>query len=296
MSARFGRVITAMVTPFRDDLSPDLDEAQRLARWLADHGTDGIVVAGSTGEAATMTHAEKTELFRAVKDAVDGNATVIAGAGTYSTAESVDLAREAEKAGVDGLLVVTPYYVKPPQRALLEHFRAVASSCDLPVMLYDVPGRTALKIGVPTLLEAAEHPNIVALKDAAADFSSTMAFVASKPDDFELYSGNDDHTLAYQALGAVGTVSVLSNIGAAGLKLQEQFAAFESGDVARARAVQCELMPLYAAVMSTTNPIGIKAAVTMLGFRAGRPRPPLAEATPSEQEEIRRQLESLGAL
>ncbi len=162
--ARFGRVVTAMVTPFKTDGSLDVAEAQRLARHLIDHGSDGIVVCGSTGEGATMTDDEKVALFRAIVDAVGGDAKVIAGTGTYSTEHSIHLTREAEKAGVDGALVVTPYYNRPPQDALADHFRAVADSSNLPVMLYDVASRTATPIAVETTLRAAEHPNIVAMR------------------------------------------------------------------------------------------------------------------------------------
>jgi 4-hydroxy-tetrahydrodipicolinate synthase len=294
MSGRFGRVVTAMVTPFRDDLSLDIDEAQRLARHLVDHGSDGIVVCGSTGEGATVTDEEKTVLFRAVKDAVGTDAAVIAGTGTYSTAHSVHLTREAEKAGADGVLVVTPYYNKPPQRALLEHFRAVADASRLPVMLYDIPVRTALKIEVDTLLRAAEHPNIVALKDAGANLSASTKFAAGKPEDFEIYSGNDDETLGLLAIGAVGVVSVAAHV--VGERMQEVFAAFENGDVATARAVHLSLVPFMSTLFIDSNPIIVKAAMRALGFKVGRPRPPLEPATPEQEEVIRKALQAVGAL
>lgn len=291
--SRFGRVLTAMVTPFREDFTLDLDEAQRLARHLVGNGSDGLVVAGSTGESATLTHHEKVELFRAVKDAVGAGATVIAGTGTYSTADSVDLTREAEKAGADGVLVVTPYYNRPPQRGLLDHFRAVADASNLPVIVYDIPFRTGLKIDVDTLVRAAEHPNIVGVKDATNDFASATRLMARVPEGFALYSGNDDQTLAYQALGAVGVISVVSHV--MGRRLQEQFAAFEAGDLATARAVQFEEARVHDALCAG-NPIPIKAAVNMIGFRAGPPRPPLAPATDEEQAKVRKALETLGAL
>jgi 4-hydroxy-tetrahydrodipicolinate synthase len=282
-----------MVTPFRDDLSLDLDEAQRLARWLVDHGSDGLVVSGSTGESPTLTHDEKIALFRAVKDAVGTNATVIAGTGTYSTADSIDLTREAEKAGVDGVLVVTPYYNRPPQRGLLEHFKAVADSSELPVMIYDIPVRTTLKIEVPVLLELAAHPNIVAVKDATNDLGAAAKLMADAPSGFELYSGNDDQTLSYQPLGAAGVISVMSHV--MGPRIREQFVAFEAGDVAKAREIQFEVSRVHAA-LCTNNPIPIKAAVNMLGLKAGRPRPPLVVATAEEEDRVRRALEAVGAL
>lgn len=291
--ARFGRVVTAMVTPFREDGSLDVDEAQRLARHLVDHGSEGIVVSGSTGESATTTDDEKTTLYRAVKDAVSGDAAVIAGTGTYSTEHSIHLTREAEKAGCDGALVVTPYYNRPPQDALLDHFRAVADSSNLPVMLYDVASRTTLRIELDTMLHAAEHPNIVAVKDASNDLSHSTLLAALKPDDFEIYSGNDDQTLAYQAIGAVGVVSVMSHV--MGELIRDQFDAFEAGDISRAREIQLLTRRLHSALL-TSNPISIKAAMRMLGFKVGKPRQPLRPASPEEEETIKEALKEIGAL
>lgn len=294
MSGRFGRVLTAMVTPFREDLSIDLDEAQRLAKHLVDAGSDGLVVAGSTGEAATMSNDERVSLFRAVKDAVGNEATVVCSTGTHATAISVELTQEAAKVGADGVLVVTPYYNKPPQDALLDHFRTVADASDLPVMLYDIPGRTALKIEVDTLLRAAEHPRIMAVKEAAGDLSALARFCAEKPDDFEIYSGNDDWTLTLESLGAVGVVSVAAHI--VGSRIGEQIAAFERGDVAEARRIQLELIPLIRAVFTVTNPIPVKGAMELLGFGVGPPRPPLRRMHPEEKERVRQALEQIGAL
>src|SRR5688572_29924807 len=186
--ARFGRVITAMVTPFREDGSLDLDEAQRLARHLVDHGSEGLVVAASTGEGATLHDDEKRTLFRAVIDAVAGDAKVICGTGTYDTHHSIELTREAEKAGADGVLAVMPHYNRPPQDAVVAHFRAIAEASNLPVMLYDVPLCTVLGIDFETTLQAAEHPNIVAIKDASCDLSKATHLAARKPDDFAIYS------------------------------------------------------------------------------------------------------------
>jgi 4-hydroxy-tetrahydrodipicolinate synthase len=292
--ARFGRVLTAMVTPFREDLSLDLDEAQRLARYLADNGSDGLVVAGSTGESATLGHEEKIALFRAVKDAVGSSARVIAGTGTYSTADSIDLTREAEKAGADGVLVVTPYYNKPPQRGLLEHFRAVAESSRLPMIVYNIPSRTVIRIELDTLLALAEHPNIVAVKESTGDFGFIGQLAERKPADFEIYSGDDPLTLPMQTLGAVGVVSVLSHV--AGPRIQDQFARFESGDIAGARAVHEQLLPLFRALFCTSNPIPVKAAMRLLGFKVGPPRPPLYAATPEEEATVRKALEGIGAI
>lgn len=291
--ARFGRVITAMVTPFREDGSLDLDEAQKLAAHLVAHGSEGLVVAGSTGEASVISDAEQVDLFRAVKDAVGSDAHVIAGTGTNWTSHSIELTREAEKAGADAALVVTPYYNRPPQDALLNHFRTVADSSNLPVIIYDVPSRTVTKIEVDTVLRAAEHPNIVAIKDAGNDIGTSTLLAASKPDDFEIYSGDDGLTLAFLAIGAVGVISVQAHV--MGDLLLEQAQAFESGNIARAQEIQY-LQRRTANALLTGNPIPIKAAVQMLGFNVGAPRPPLRAASADELEKIREALGTLGAL
>lgn len=293
MGARFGRVLTAMVTPFREDGSLDADEAQRLARHLVDHGSEGLVVAGSTGEASTLTDDEQAALFRVVKDAVGTDASVVAGTGTNWTEHSVALTREAEKAGADAALVVTPYYNRPPQDALLQHFRTVADSSNLPILLYDVPSRTATKIEVDTILRAAEHPNIVGLKDASNDIATSTLLAAQLPEGFEIYSGDDGMTLAYQAIGAVGVISVVAHV--MGDLILEQFKAFESGDIARAREIQF-IQQRQNATLLAGNPISIKAAVNMIGFSVGSPRPPLAAATPEQEKRIRAVLQELGAL
>lgn len=291
--ARFGRVITAMVTPFTADGALDLDEAQRLAKHLVDHGSEGLVVAGSTGEAATLTDEEQIALFRAVKDAVGTHTSVIAGTGTNWTEHSVHLTREAEKAGVDAALVVTPYYNRPPQDALVEHFKMVADSSNLPIVLYDVPSRSATKIEVDTILRAAEHPNIVGLKDAGNDIATSTLLAARLGDGFEIYSGDDSMTLAFQSIGAVGVISVVSHV--MGDLLKEQFDAFERGDLARAREIQF-LQQRVNATLLKGNPISIKAAVNMLGLNVGDPRRPLRSANADELKAIKAALQELGAL
>jgi 4-hydroxy-tetrahydrodipicolinate synthase len=291
--ARFGRVLTAMVTPFAPNGELDLAEAQRLARHLVEHGSEGLVVAGSTGEGATLKDHERIELFRAVVESVGGEAKVVCGTGTYSTGHSVDLTREAEKVGADGALVVTPYYNKPPQDALIDHFATVADSSNLPVMLYDIPGRTALKIEVDTIVAAAAHPNIVAVKDSCTSISQSTLLAARKPDGFEIYSGNDDECLAYQAIGAVGVVSVQSHV--MGDLIREQFDAFEAGNLDRAREIQFLVRRLHPALLHA-NPVSIKAALNMLGFNVGVPRPPLREANTDEKARITEALQELGAL
>jgi 4-hydroxy-tetrahydrodipicolinate synthase len=282
-----------MVTPFREDGSLDFDEAQKLARHLIEHGSEGLVVAGSTGEASTLTDEEQATLFRVVKDAVGTDAHVVAGTGTNWTEHSVELTRAAEKAGADAALVVTPYYNRPPQDALLNHFRLVADSSNLPVLIYDVPSRTVTKIEVETVLAAAEHPNIVGIKDAGGDIATSTLLAAQKPDDFEIYSGDDSMTLAFLAIGGVGVISVLAHV--MGEHLLELVKAFESGDSNRARELQYTQQRVNKTLMNA-NPVAIKAAVNMLGFKVGEPRPPLRGASAEEQQSIRAALQEIGAL
>src|SRR5205085_1073315 len=212
MSARFGPVITAMVTPFRDDFSLDLDGAQRLARYLLEQGSDSLVVAGSTGESPTLTHEEKEQLFRAVVEAAQGAGRVICGTGTYSTQETIELTEVAERAGADGVLIVTPYYNKPPQRGIVAHFQRVAAVTELPILAYNIPGRTGTRIEHNTLLTLAEIPNVVGVKDSVGDLDGLSRLIAEAPADFEVYNGDDSATFASMALGAVGVVSVAAHV------------------------------------------------------------------------------------
>jgi 4-hydroxy-tetrahydrodipicolinate synthase len=286
--ARFGRVVTAMVTPFKDDLSLDVDRAGELARWLADHGTTALVVAGSTGEAATLSDEEKVTLFRTVTEAVQGRVAVIAGTGTYDTAHSIHLSEEAEKAGVDALLVVTPYYNKPPQRGLLEHYRRIAEATSLPIVAYNIPGRTAIRIEHDTLLRLAEVENIVAVKDSTGDFDGLAKLIGAAPDGFEVYTGDDWATFASVCLGAVGVVSVASHV--AGERIGQMIEQLEAGDLAGARKIHYDLMPVFDGLFITSNPIPVKKAMELIGQPVGPPRLPLVPATEEEAERIRRAL------
>jgi 4-hydroxy-tetrahydrodipicolinate synthase len=294
MSGRFGSVVTAMVTPFRQDHGVDLDRARELASWLVDHGSDAVVVAGSTGESPTLTHHEKAELFRAVGEAVHGRAKMICGTGTYSTAETLELTQAAEDAGADGLLVVTPYYNKPPQRGLVAHFERVAEATGLPMILYNIPGRTGTRIEHETLLELGTRPNIVAVKDSTGDFQAISRLIAEAPDGFEVYSGDDWATFGYLCLGAVGVISVASHL--VGPQIREMIELIETGDVPAARKRHEELSPLFNALFVTSNPIPLKAALEMVGRGCGEPRLPLVPATAEERERIRRALEDAGLL
>jgi 4-hydroxy-tetrahydrodipicolinate synthase len=287
----FGRVLTAMVTPFTDEGEIDLAGAQELAAQLVDRGAhDGLVVHGTTGESPTTTDAEQHAVLEAVLDAVGDRAVVIAGVGTNDTAHSIDLARQAERVGVHGLLVVTPYYNKPPQAGLLRHFTSIADSTDLPVMLYDIPPRTVIPIEVETLVRAAEHPRIVAVKDAKADLGAVAWTLART--DLAYYSGEDMLNLPLLALGAVGVVSVVGHL--VGPRLAELIAAVESGDLVKARAINESLLPVYTGIFRTQGVILVKAALRELGLPAGPVRPPLVDATPEQIAQLRTDLAAGG--
>ena len=294
MSGRFGAVLTAMATPFHEGGSLDLDGAQTLARHLLDHGTDTLVVAGSTGESPTLTHDEKRELWRAVIEAARGAGKVVCGTGTYATDDTIELTGVAEELGADGALVVTPYYNKPPQRGLLAHFTKVAESSSLPLILYNIPGRTATRIEHATLLELAAVPTIVAVKDSTGDHEGVSRLIREAPPDFELYSGDDWATFSFMALGAKGIISVASHL--VGDRIREMCELIDAGDAASARKLHDELSPVFSVLFITSNPIPLKAALEMVGLPAGPPRLPLVPATGEERARIRATLEDVGVL
>jgi 4-hydroxy-tetrahydrodipicolinate synthase len=294
MAGRFGSVVTAMVTPFRGDHAVDLRRAQELASWLVDNGSDAVVVAGSTGESPTLTFKEKSELFRAVGEAIRGRGKLICGTGTYSTAETLELTQAAEDANADGLLVVTPYYNKPPQRGLVAHFERVAEATELPMILYNIPGRTATRIEHDTLIRLAAKPNIVAVKDSTGDFQAISRLMAEAPDGFEVYSGDDWATFGYVCLGAVGIVSVAAHL--VGSQIRQMIDLIETGDIPAARKIHEELSPLFNALFVTSNPIPLKAALEMVGRSCGEPRLPLVPATNEERTRVRKALEDAGLL
>ena len=274
----FGRVLTAMITPFTDEGAVDHERAWRLARFLVANGSDGLVVSGTTGESPTLSGDEKVALYRTVVEAVGERAQVVAGTGTYDTAESIHLSERAAAAGVDGIMAVTPYYSKPPQAGLVAHFRAIADATDLPVILYNIPGRTGRLIEVGTLVTLAEHPRIVAVKDAVEDAQFTARTVAEVGDDMAVYSGQDSITLAVMAVGAVGVVSVASHL--AGPQVAAMVGAAASGDIVEARRINTGLMPLFDALFVEPNPIPVKAAMAALWEPVGEPRLPLVPARP----------------
>ncbi len=292
MPGRFGKVITAMATPFREDFSLDVARAEELAVWLAEHGSDALVVAGSTGEAATLSDDEKITLFETVSKAVSGKARVIAGTGTYDTAHSIHLTKEAERAGADAVLIVTPYYNKPPQRGLIEHFTRVAQSTSLPALVYNIPGRTATRIEHETLLRLAEVDNIVGVKDSTGDFEALPGLISETPDDFDVYCGDDWAAFGYYCLGAAGVISVPAHI--VGDRIGRMFELLDKEQLAEARSINAELTPLFKAMFITSNPIPLKAAMSLIGQPVGPPRLPLVPATDEETEKVRKALEDAG--
>ncbi len=289
-TAPFGRVLTAMVTPFTTSGELDLDGAQRLATYLVEHGNDGLVISGTTGESPTTRDAEKEQLLRAVVDAVGDRAAVLAGVGTNDTAHTVELARTAEKSGALGLLVVTPYYSKPPQDGLLAHFRAVADATDLPTMLYDIPGRTGTPIETETLLRLAEHDRIVAVKDAKGDLVASAQVLART--DLAYYSGEDALTLPLLAVGGVGVVGVPTHLFAR--PVGEMIAAFQGGRVREARDLHRRLLPAFTGFFRTQGVILTKAALSLAGLPGGPVRPPLVDATEAQVDRLRADLSAAG--
>jgi 4-hydroxy-tetrahydrodipicolinate synthase len=279
----FGRLLTAMVTPFAPDGSLDVAGAQRLATYLVDEQrNDGLVISGTGGESPTTTDAEKDTLLRAVVEAVGDRARIVAGVGTNNTAHTVELAHAAEKAGAHGLLVVTPYYNKPPQAGLVRHFTTVADAVGLPVLLYDIPHRAGVPIATETLVRLAEHPNIVGVKDAKGDLAASSDVL--RRTDLAYYSGEDAATLPLLAVGAIGVVGTSTHF--IGAPTKEMIEAYERGDVAGALALHRRLLPLFTGIFRTQGSILVKAGLSQLGLPAGPVRSPLVDATEAEIHQL----------
>ena len=290
-SPPFGRVLTAMVTPFAGDGSLDLDAAAGLASYLVDElGNDGLVISGTTGESPTTSDAEKADLLRVVLDAVGDRARILAGVGTFDTEHTVELAATAAKLGAGGLLVVTPYYSKPPQPGILEHFRRVADATDVPVMLYDIPGRAGVAIATDTMLRLAEHPRIVAVKDAKGDLAASSRVIAES--ELAYYSGDDAMTLPLLSIGAVGVVGTSTHFSAPGTK--QLIEAYLAGDNATALRLHQQLLPIYTGIFATQGCILVKAGLELQGRGVGGLRSPLIEATGAEIEGLRSALAAAG--
>ncbi len=281
-----GTIITAMITPFNRNGNIDIAEAQRLARWLVDRGNDGLVVAGSTGEGMALDARERGELFRAVKDAVADDAAVIANVGSNDVRTTIGAANEAQAAGADGLLVVVPPYVKPTQSGMLAYFGAVADTTPLPIVVYNIPGRTAANMLPDTLLELARrHRNVAGVKESTGDLKQIATVVRDRADGFKVWAGDDHLFLPCLAVGADGVVGVASHV--CSREYLEMLSAFQSGDTAKAAAIHLSLLELIDALFATTNPIGIKWAMNQMGFNAGMCRLPLDQIPNAVAERLR---------
>ena len=286
-----GNVLTAIVTPFADDGTVDYDAFQALARHLVDHGSDGLVVAGTTGESPTLSDGERLDLIRAALEVVGEEASVVAGTGTYSTAHSVHLTAQAHELGADGFLVVTPYYNKPPQRGIVAHFEAIAAVSELPIVVYNIPSRVVVNIEPETITQLAEIETVRAVKQANPDLDQARHIVDTGLD---LYAGDDNLIQAFLELGGVGGVCVHTHV--VGPQVAEQVAAGLEGDFERARQIDESLRPAYELLQVQTNPIAIKAALRLLGHQVGGHRLPLVDATEEEVAAVRSCLERLGLL
>lgn len=293
MAGRFGSVLTAMVTPFTDDGALDLDGAVALARWLVEHGTDGLVLAATTGEAPTLSDDEKVALWTAVRAGVD--VPLVAGTGTYDTRHSCELSARAAATGVDGLLVVTPFYSRPSQAGIEAHFRAVAAATELPVVMYDIPGRTGRKIDADVLVRLANDVgNIVGIKDAGGNPGATARIIAATPADFDVWSGDDPMTLPLLAVGAVGVVGTATHW--CGEIMSQMIGAFEKGDHAHARELNASLIEsyLYESRDTAQFALAVKVALRCLGLPSGPCRLPLGPEPPELEAEAHAMLERLG--
>lgn len=292
MTNNFGHVITAMVTPFTEDGRVDYGVAEKLAVHLLENGTDSIVVCGTTGESPTLTWQEEHDLFKVVKSAVGDKGKVIGGTGSNSTTEAVEATQKAAKLGLDGSLQVVPYYNKPPQAGLYQHFRAIAKACpDLPIMLYNVPGRTSCNLAPETVANLAQIENIVAIKEASGSLDQVNQVRLLAPPDFAIYSGEDNLTLPILAVGGLGVVSVASHL--VGQQLQTMIQAFNSGEVAKARDIHYQLLPLFKILFCTTNPIPVKAALALQGWSMGGLRPPLSNLSSDLQSNLDQLLQEM---
>jgi 4-hydroxy-tetrahydrodipicolinate synthase len=290
--AVLGEVLTAVVTPFGADGAVDFERFRELAQHLVESGSDGLVVAGTTGESPNLTDDERLELFRVAVDALRGRGTVVAGTGTYSTAHSVHLTREAHELGVDGFLIVTPYYNKPPARGIVEHFRAIAEVSDRPIIVYNIPSRVVVNIEPETIVELAEIPNVRAVKQANDDLAQARRIVAET--ELDLYAGDDNLIYPFLELGGIGGICVHTHV--VGPRVKAMVRAFRDGDPEAARQIDEELEPVYELLKVQTNPIAIKAALALLGHDVGGLRLPLVEADEGEVARVRDCLERLGLL
>lgn len=287
----FGMVLTAMVTPFKPDGSMDYKRAAELANYLAENGSDGLVVHGTTGESPTLSHEEEYELYRVVKKSVGGKIKIIAGTGSNSTATSIKSTKEAEKIGVDGIMIVVPYYNKPSQEGMYQHYAAVAGATKLPIIIYNIQGRTGVNMTADTVARLAKIRNIVGIKEASGIMDQVSDIRRKTPKEFLIYSGDDDKTLEIMKRGGCGIISVASHI--AGREIKKMCEAYLSGRVEEAEKINERLSPLFKVLFITTNPTPVKAALAIIGQPVGGLRLPLIEANGSEKEQIRKVLKDL---
>ncbi|AZR72419.1 4-hydroxy-tetrahydrodipicolinate synthase [Anoxybacter fermentans] len=287
----FGEVLTAMVTPFYEDFTVNYEGVRKLARYLVENGSDGLVVLGTTGESPTLTKEEKLEILRVVKDEVGEKARIIAGTGTNATKAAIEMTIEAEKVGVDGVMLVCPYYNKPPQEGLYQHFKSIAESTGLPIMIYNVPGRTGKNIEAETIARLAEIDNIVAVKEASGNLNQVSKIRSLTSPDFAIYSGDDSLTLPILAVGGTGVVSVASHV--VGNQIKEMIKLFKAGKVREASLLHCHLLPIFQGIFITTNPIPIKFLLNKLGHQVGPVRPPLVNPTEEESKYLLKLLQSI---
>ncbi|MFK9093510.1 4-hydroxy-tetrahydrodipicolinate synthase [Bacillus salipaludis] len=277
----FGQVLTAMVTPFDQNGDVDFDATKELVNYLIANASDGLVVAGTTGESPTLTTEEKVALFKYVVEVVDGRVPVIAGTGSNNTRASISLTKQAEEAGVDGIMLVVPYYNKPSQEGLFQHFHAISESTVLPVMLYNIPGRSAINMSVDTIVRLSKVDNIVAIKEASGNLDAMAEIISQTPDDFSLYSGDDGLTLPVLAIGGTGVVSVASHI--IGNEMQEMVNSFKNGHLKDAASAHRSLLPIMKALFAAPNPTPVKAALNMTGINVGGVRLPMVPLTIGEE-------------
>jgi len=281
----FGRLVTAMVTPFNDHLEVDYELTKKLVEHLIATGTETIVVSGTTGESPTLTNAEKLQLFAKVLEYAGGKAKVIAGTGTNSTASTIELTKGAEKIGVDGIMIVAPYYNKPSQEGIIQHFSAIAKETKLPIMIYNVPGRTSVNIQATTIVELAKITNIVAVKEASGDLTQMAEIIRDTPEDFYLYSGDDKMTIPVLSIGGVGIVSVASHV--VGREMKEMIHSFIEGDVKSAAKAHQKLIELFEGIFLSSNPAPIKDLLNVLGIETGSVRLPLIALTTEQSQYLK---------
>ncbi|MFC5559304.1 4-hydroxy-tetrahydrodipicolinate synthase [Ureibacillus thermophilus] len=278
----FGRVLTAMVTPFDQNGDVDFEATERLVHHLMENGTDGLIVCGTTGESPTLTETEKVELFKFIKKVVNGRIPVIAGTGSYNTRASIELTKKAEEAGVDGVMLVTPYYNKPNQEGMYEHFKSIAQSTKLPVILYNIPGRSVVNLSVDTVARLAKIPNIVAIKEASGNLETMAQIIENTPENFSLYSGDDSLTLPVLSIGGIGVISVASHI--IGNEMQTMIQHFLNGNIQKAAKEHRRLLPVMKGMFIAPNPAPVKAALNLKGISVGGVRLPLVPLNEEQQK------------